>query len=227
MLKAGKVPCTHIIDLSDDDWVVDEPDTKRVKTELAPMKVEPAPATPPVARARSEESIPMTQDSRPGGSPRGQPASLSEVNSINVGTEMPECEIESKANLVSSILKSNQPFDVVLQQAPVDPVTPSVSDDVTDEEKMLAAALEHGKNGKAPFPARNCKLSRAWEKDLKSELGLAKKWAQTPRTHAAMAAVKLEWLKGKYGEVKRSRRSEDVSETSDACKGRYVNFAQL
>ena len=81
--------------------------------------------------------------------------------------------------------------------------------------------------GKSPFPARNNKLAREWDKCVKEDLQLARRYAAAPKTHAAQAAIKRDWVAGRYDVAHKQRISEQVLETSDSCEGEYMNFAQL
>ena len=221
-LKSGKVPAKCIdVEISSGD---DEPPIKSEFPVLKKPKLEP-PADEVAASAASTASItpPSTQPRMETSSPV-LPSWLREVGEVTADDR----DVEDKSEQVCDILKSNRLFDPLLQVKAPDP---QEHDDDEEEDPLLRemqAAIEHGKaTKKSPFHSRNNKLARLWDRSVKNDLLLARKYASVPKTHDAQAALKLEWLQGQYKDMKKTRISERSNVTEDACMGTYLNFPQL
>ena len=160
---------------------------------------------------------------------RPTPSWLTEIHGVEVDDSVGEDAIKIKAERVSDILRSNVPYDPLLQSAPRPSSISADADQESQQEKLYKAAKQQGESnpGKAPFESRNNRLAREWDRTMKEDLALARRYAAAPKTHAAQAAIKLEWVSGLYEKAKKKRIAEQIVETSDACEGEYLNFAQL
>lgn len=74
------------------------------------------------------------------------------------------------------------------------------------------------------FPTRNSTVSRRWDKAVKSDLVLAKRYAQVPRNHSAQQAFKLEWTAGEYEVEMKTRTNSRTTLKNDVSKGEYLSF---
>ena len=203
--KASKVPQAQIIDVDAEPEEPAEPSVDAEPVELA---------WPPLKKAKTEvkqEEIGSISegtgvDESTGGT---IPAWMNEIESISGLTS-----VDESTERVLEILKNNVQHDKVLQAEPIQ--------HSTEEELEFLNCIKSGK-----VPTRNCKIARLWDKSIKSDLLLARKYAKTPKKFHLQQAFKVEWAKGIYEEMVRSRKSEQSTDESDAVEGKYVNFAQL
>ena len=215
LMKAGKVPPATVIDVgAEDDFPAPAVVGKRELDVTVKVEREIPSAQPDASQSTSPVRTPVKRSLSPTASTFA-PAWLKEVEHVDASSS--DSDIHAKSMQVNAILQANASIDPLLQK-PVVKAAKSHADD-NELEAHMKRAIDAGK-----IPARNDRLSRMWDKAIKEDLLLSRRYAKALKNHASQQAIKAKWLQGIYDTAKKSRIAEDVDETRDSCDGKYLNF---